>query len=133
VRQYQAEWQNYLLCQPFKAVWRYTYMRSLIVLVLISFAFAAGAAEPRSTSTTSVVKKAIPRKPKLLRSNPHHKVLLVMTDEDPNEIDDGELAPFYRRPKLIPDHDSDQLSDFAQTRLLIARARALAKYRETWS
>lgn len=108
-------------------------MKSLIALVLISFACAVGAAEPPSTGTASVVKKTIPRKPKLLRSNPHHKVLLVMTDEDPNEIDDGELAPFYRRPKLIPEHDSNELSDFAQTRLLIARARALAKYRETWS
>jgi len=108
-------------------------MKSLIAFVLVGLAFSVGAAEPVHVTQAGIVKKSIPRKPKLLRSNPHHKVLLVISDEDPNEIDDGELAPFYRRPKLIPDSESDQLSDFAQTRLLIARARALAKYRETWS
>jgi hypothetical protein len=73
----------------------------------------------------------VPRRAKLLRSNPHHKLVLVIDDED-DDIDDGELAPFYRRPKLVKEPESDEVSDYVAIRLAVIRAKTLQKHRELY-
>jgi hypothetical protein len=56
--------------------------------------------------------------------------LLVIDDED-DDIDDGELAPFYRRPKLVSEPESNEVSDYIAIRLAVIRVKALQKYRDT--
>jgi hypothetical protein len=73
------------------------------------------------------------RKPKLLRSNPHRKSLLI-NGEDPGRIDDEDIISSYRRnlnPVFELDHDDD-LSDDIKWRLFLARQLALLKYKQKW-
>jgi hypothetical protein len=76
------------------------------------------------------LQKVPVRKPKLLRSNPHHKLALIIDDED-DDIDDSEIAPFFRRPKLVHEPESDEVSDYVAIRLAVIRLKALQKYKET--
>jgi hypothetical protein len=55
---------------------------------------------------------------------------LILSGEDPDNIDDENLAPFSRRPKLVHDIDSTEVSDYVTVRLAVIRAKALRKYRE---
>jgi len=81
---------------------------------------------------SKVLQPRIP-KPKLLRSNPHRFSAIRVTGADPADVvDDEDLIIGRRRDfKLDPAQDQD-ISDYAKTRLLIARVRALEKYREIW-
>jgi hypothetical protein len=56
---------------------------------------------------------------------------LLLSGEDPNDIDDDELAPFYRRPELVNEPESDEVSDYVAIRLAVIRLKALQKYKET--
>lgn len=77
----------------------------------------------------------VPRKPKILRSNPHH-VLAYLIDNEEDDIDDWQLMPVYRRPqefnKLRDEIDDMDLSDEVRIRLAVIRAKTLHKYRELY-
>jgi hypothetical protein len=74
------------------------------------------------------------KKPKLLRSNPLRFTLIRLNGVNPVDIefDDEALCTRYQRPKLvkIPDLDDEEISAHARIRLVIARVKALQKYRE---
>ena len=74
------------------------------------------------------------KKPKLLRSNPHRFSAIQFSGLDPIGVIDDEDIIFDRRSqiKLEPAIDQD-ISDHAKIRLLVARVRALEKYREKWA
>ena len=56
---------------------------------------------------------------------------MILSGKDPDSIDDEELAPFYRRPKLVDNNiDNEELSDYVSVRLALIRVKALHKYRE---
>ena len=83
--------------------------------------------------TKSVVVRAVPRAQRRLLVNND------VTDGDdgppgPNELD---LHNGYRRPEPSEarniDSDPDELSDYVQVRLAVARARAMARYREIYT
>lgn len=79
----------------------------------------------------------LPPKPKLLRSNPFRFTTIRLRDADPWALpDDEDLALSRHRAKIVKrpvwDDDTD-LSAHAKTRLMIARARAVAKHQEIWA
>ena len=80
-------------------------------------------------------KVSLPKKPKLLRSNPLRFTLIRLGGLDPTtvEFDDEALCTRYNRPKLVdaPDTDDD-ISAHARVRLAIARVKALQKYKEIY-
>ena len=102
-------------------------MRLLLALIISLSFFSAQAAEP--------VSKPVIRKAKLLRSNPHRYTAIRFAGTNPwTEVDDEDIVNQRRyRSKLEKDIDSDELSDYVRTRLLIARTRALKKFAETHS
>ena len=76
-------------------------------------------------------------KAKLLRSNPHRLSAIRLRGTSPYDAPDDEdlCASSSRRPKVADpkpvDADNDEeLSDYVKIRLLIARTRAMQKYRE---
>jgi hypothetical protein len=76
--------------------------------------------------------KAI-KKPKLLRSNPYRFTSIRIQGALPGEVlvDDEALYVGRRRPEIVHDLDHE-LSDYVQTRLLLARMLAIKKYHEKW-
>ena len=72
-------------------------------------------------------------KPKLLRSNPLRKSLIIGGEDPANVIDDEDLITGYRRRDLDKSktiQPEDDLSDYVLVRLAVARARAMAAYRK---
>ena len=51
-------------------------------------------------------------------------------DCDDDGFDEIEFQVGYRRPELVPDADTDELSNYVTVRLAVARARAMARFRE---
>ena len=102
------------------------------LIVAVLFAVLSFPAQARSehvvaeTRPTPVIKK-----PKLLRSNPHRYTAINLAGADPwQTVDDEDIMPQRRyRLELKPDSD-DELSDYVQVRLAVARARAMSRYRE---
>ena len=80
-------------------------------------------------------KAKLPRKPKLLRSNPHRLTSVRFQGTNPYDAPDDEYlcASSVRRPKVVHEPIKDDISDYAKTRLLIARTLAMKKYREKWA
>ena len=82
------------------------------------------------------VRRPLPPKPKLLRSNPLRFTLIRLRDTDPYDAPDDEYlcASTVRKPKVADpkpvDADNDELSDYVKIRLMVARARAMQRYRE---
>jgi hypothetical protein len=82
----------------------------------------------------SLLKQRI-KKPKLLRSNPFRKSL-ILGGLDPSsiEIDDEDVYVAYRRPELVKHqkvyNPDEELPKNIQWRLFLARQLAMAKYRE---
>ena len=83
------------------------------------------------TVTKSVLALAIPK---------HQRKLFDLTDDEDDDLpgpDELDLQSPYARPRLTEkrtDLDlNDDISDYVTVRLAVARARALAKYREVWS
>lgn len=106
-------------------------MRIIVAILLVALSFSAQAKpSPASEAKPSTAIK----KPKLLRSNPHRYTAINFAGVDPwDAVDDEDIIPQRRyRFKLEP-NESDELSDYVQLRLLIARARALKKFVETQS
>ena len=87
------------------------------------------------TKSGSAHPVRIPPKVKLLRSNPHRFTAIRLGHANPVDAPDDEyvLNTQARRPKvapLAPWDDGEPISDYAQTRLLLARHFALKRYRE---
>ena len=100
----------------------------------------AWAQVPVHVSTDSHTRAHQPRVPriKLLRSNPHRFTAIRLQGTNPYDAPDDDFicASSARRPKVAPlevDESDDELSDYVQVRLAVARARAMARYREIWT
>jgi hypothetical protein len=82
-----------------------------------------------------LIRKPIP-KPKLLRSNPLRKSLLLEGNDNGFLIDDEDYLVDSRfRYKLVlvdKNGDVDDLSDEIKWKLFLARQVALLKYQEVW-
>ena len=87
------------------------------------------------TATKNVLAHAV--------SRPQRKLLVAANLIDEDDDDDlpgpDELvlqSPYARfripEKKTVPDLDDDPVSDYVAIRLAVARARALARYRELW-
>lgn len=79
-------------------------------------------------------RKPIP-KPKLLRSNPLRKSLLLSGDLKGILIEDEDILVNSRYRivgKLVNNNDEDDLSDEIKWKLFLARQLALLRYREVW-
>lgn len=101
-----------------------------------------GSPKPMIGKSRTVTKKEsvlrdvrLPPKPKLLRSNPYRFAAIRLTDADPWAVpDDEDMITDRHRVRVVREFDWDaDVSDEVAVRLAVARARALAKYRETWS
>lgn len=80
-------------------------------------------------------KVSLPKKPKLLRSNPLRFTLIRLNGLDPKDVDfdDEALCTKKHRPKLVKNPDTtDDVSDYVKIRLMIARVKALQKYQEIY-
>jgi hypothetical protein len=98
--------------------------------------------QKRTRKSTTKAPRLI-KKPRLLLHlpQPHRQHLLLSNlsfddedDEDAEFVQDVHVS--YRRPSLIQDQDEKEiqddepLSDYVTVRLAVARAKAMAKYRE---
>ena len=107
----------------------------LIIVAMVSTAVYAQV--PVHVSSDHVVRSHQPRVPriKLLRSNPHRFTAIRFQGTDPYDAPDDDYicSSAARRPKVAPsqvDKSDDELSDYVQVRLAVARARAMQKYRQ---
>ena len=111
----------------------YISMRHFLVIAVMiatgTWAHVSVAAPDQSRAHQPRVPKA-----KLLRSNPHRFTAVRLQGTNPYDAPDDEFicASSARRPKVAPptDPSDDELSDYVQVRLAVARARAMARYRE---
>jgi hypothetical protein len=91
---------------------------------------------PKAKQPSLLTRKPIP-KPKLLRSNPLRKSLLLEGNEWGFLIDDEAylVETRYRKQINLVDKngDVDDLSDEIKWKLFLARQLALVKYREKWA
>jgi hypothetical protein len=80
-------------------------------------------------------KPQLPRKPKLLRSNPLRKSLIIGGSDPYTTFDDEDVYIGYRRPELVKDikiyKPDEDLPEDIEWKLFLIRQVALAKYRET--
>jgi len=107
----------------------------LIIAALVSV--TAWAQVPVHISVDSHARAHLPRVPriKLLRSNPHRFTAIRLQGTNPYDAPDDDFlcSSSTRRPKVAPpqvEESDDELSDYVQVRLAVARARAMARYRE---
>ena len=113
----------------------YIHMKQILIIAAL-VSSAAWAQVPVHVSADHSVRSHQPRVPriKLLRSNPHRFTTIRFQDTDPYDAPDDDYicSSSARRPKLAPSADSvdDELSEYVQVRLAVARARAMARYRE---
>jgi hypothetical protein len=85
------------------------------------------------TRTRNVLVHALPKT--------HRRFVVTndLTDDENDDLpgpDELDLQTAFRRPRIVDNNaatDDVELSDYIQTRLLVARARALQKYNEKWS
>jgi hypothetical protein len=126
-------WQHYQTVSTFlKAKALYTSMRHfLIIAALVST--TAWAQVPVHVSTDHSARPRVP-KAKLLRSNPHRFTAIRLQGTNPYDAPDDEFlcSSTSRRPKMVSptDPSDDELSEYVTVRLAVARARAMARYRE---
>ena len=88
----------------------------------------------KSQTKASVTKPIVVPKVKLFRSNPYRLTSIRIHDADPADTPDDEYlcSATARRPKLVHEVEED-ISDYAKTRLMIARELAMKRYREKWA
>jgi hypothetical protein len=77
------------------------------------------------------------KKPKLLRSNPYRLIAIKTWGIDPNQvlIDDEDILVNSRRIVLTVQSapkDIEELNDYVNLRLFLARELAMSKYREIY-
>jgi hypothetical protein len=113
----------------------YIHMKHFLIIAAI-LSTSAFAQVPVHASVDHLVRTHQPRVPriKLLRSNPHRFTAIRLQGTNPYDAPDDDYicSGSTRRPKLAPPTDSvdDDLSEYVQVRLAVARARAMARYRE---
>jgi hypothetical protein len=113
----------------------YTSMRYFLIIAAL-VATGVCASVPVVTSDHSASRVHLPRVPraKLFRANPHRLSAIRFQGTDPYDAPDDDYicSGTTRRPKVVPPADSadDELSAYVQVRLAVARARAMARYRE---
>ena len=105
----------------------------LIIAAIVSV--TAWAQVPVHVSADHSVRAHLPRVPKikLLRSNPHRFTAIRFQGTNPYDTPDDDFlcSSLSRRPKVAPPTDSDDdVLDYVSVRLAVARARAMARYRE---
>lgn len=107
----------------------------LIAMAMVSV--AAWAKVPVYTNPDHSVRSSQPRVPriKLLRSNPHRFTAIRFQGTNPYDAPDDDYicSSLARRPRLAApreDESDEELSDYVQVRLALARARAMQRYRE---
>lgn len=62
-----------------------------------------------------------------------HAIPSDLEDDDDIGYDEIDIYVAYRRPEIVHDNpDKDELSPYITVRLALARAKAMAKYREVW-
>ena len=104
-------------------------MRIIVAFVLAVMAFSAQAKPATLSETKPTV--AI-KKPKLLRSNPHRYTTINLQGANPwDAVDDEDIIPQRRYRFKLEHAEVDDVSDYVQLRLLVARTRALKKFVET--
>ena len=103
----------------------------LIIAVMVTT--GAWAQMPVHVSGDHAVRPRVPRV-KLFRANPHRLTAIRLQGTDPYDAPDDDYicSGTSRRPKVPPPADlpDDELSPYVQVRLAVARARAMARYRE---
>ena len=111
-------------------------MKQILIIVAI-VSVAAWAQVPVHVSKDLHTRAHQPRVPrvKILRSNPHRFTAIRLQGTNPYDAPDDEFlcSSSARRPKVAPPTDSvddDDVSDYVSVRLAVARARAMARYRE---
>ena len=107
------------------------------LIIAAMMASTAWAQVPVHVSADHPVRAHLPRVPKvkLLRSNPHRFTAIRFQGTDPYDAPDDDYicGGSVRRPKVAPaqaDDLDEELSDYVTVRLAVARARAMARYRE---
>jgi hypothetical protein len=115
-------------------------MRLIVAVLFAVISFGASGETPTIRDYAQLA--ATPAKPKMHLAMSRTKKILVRVSnpDDLDDNDDGggdEIDVYigYRRPELIKPMDIDadpELSDYVKTRLLVARARALKKFAETY-
>ena len=127
-------WQHFQTVSTFcrhKAL--YISMRHFLVIAVM---IATGAWAQVSVAAADQSRAYSPRVPKakLLRSNPHRFTAIRLQGTNPYDAPDDEFlcSSTSRRPKVAPptDPSDDEFSAYVQVRLAVARARAMARYRE---
>ena len=83
-----------------------------------------------------VLQKPTIKKPKLLRSNPYRLIAIRTWGLDPNLvlIDDEDILVNSRRIvlKIETSLTDEELSEYVQLKLFLAREMAMSKYREIY-
>mgnify|MGYP006294028935 CR=1 FL=1 len=86
--------------------------------------------QPKTAIRSALVSAKVPRF-KVLRTNPYRKSLIAQGYT--TEVDDDNLAPFYRRRDLNKIEHEDGISERVRWKLFLARQLAMLKYREKWA
>lgn len=120
-------------------------MKKLAVLaLLVTLALNQSQASMTSVEKVMVYQKRLElrtqtlTKSVLVRAVPKHKrqVLAVNLDlddnDDPAGLDELDIYVGYRRPGLVKDQPADDVSDYVSVRLAVARAKAMAAYRQKY-
>lgn len=110
----------------------------LFVVAVAMFSVAAWAQVPVAvpTPTRIAVAKSQHRLPVKRSQKILARAAVKPGDMDDSVVDDFDIYVGYRRPQVINEPsllEPDELSDYVQIRLLVARLRALQKYQTTWS
>ena len=88
--------------------------------------------QPQTATQSGRVRVSVQKiqKPKLFVGNPH-KITLFADDREDDFLEFDDIITTYRREDLQKLHtDDDELSEYVQWRLFLARQLALMKYRE---
>lgn len=109
----------------------------IIAAILSTSAFAQ---VPVHVSVDHSIRMHQPRVPKgkILRSNPHRFTAIRFQGTDPYDAPDDDYicSSSARRPKVATsqsDDLDDELSEYVLVRLAVARARAMARYRQLYA
>ena len=112
----------------------------LFVVAVAMFSVAAWAQVPvaEPTPTRTAVAKSHHRLPVKRSQKVLARAAVKPGDMDDNDSgsDDFDIYVGYRKPEVVNkpvSPEPDELSDYIQIRLLVARLRALQKYQATWS
>jgi len=115
----------------------YIHMKHFLIIVAM-LSVTAWAQVPVHAGTDLHTRAHQPRvqRVKLLRSNPHRFTAIRLQGTNPYDAPDDEFlcSSSARRPKVAPPTElGDELSAYVQVRLAVARARAMARYRELYA